>query len=269
VSHPDVDLVSFIGGLVTGKRVAAAAAATVKKVALELGGKNPNVIFADARFDAAVDNALNPAFVNSGQVCSAGARLIVAEELHDRFVDETIRRARNIRLGGPFDDKAQTGPLIAPPSRTAEPQSPNHVRPVQRGPRLSGADDLGPRCLPERLTRVIAVPTRRRTQLVEDRPLAGLVRPLVPRRDRLGHRVPLAHRKSHSPGLTNPGNRTRQARRTRAFPDESTTPVHPRIFDESTRQLAQRADGDVVRGAERVGGPRTRPAEPSLQGAGW
>jgi len=127
VSHPDVDLVSFIGGLVTGKPVAAAAAATVKKVALELGGKNPNVIFADARFDAAVDNALNAAFVNSGQVCSAGARLIVAEELHDRFVDEMVRRARNIRLGGPFDDKAQTGPLIAPPSRTAESQSPNHV----------------------------------------------------------------------------------------------------------------------------------------------
>lgn len=69
-----MDLVSFTGGLVTGKRVAAAAAAaTVKKVALELGGKNPNVIFADARFDAAVDNALNAAFVNSGQVCSAGA----------------------------------------------------------------------------------------------------------------------------------------------------------------------------------------------------
>jgi len=124
VSHPDVDLVSFTGGLVTGKRVAAAAAAaTVKKVALELGGKNPNVIFADARFDAAVDNALNAAFVNSGQVCSAGARLIVAEELNDRFVDEMVRRARNIRLGGPFDDKAQTGPLIAPPSRTAEPQT--------------------------------------------------------------------------------------------------------------------------------------------------
>jgi len=174
VSHPDVDLVSFIGGLVTGKRVAAAAAATVKKVALELGGKNPNVIFADARFDAAVDNALNAAFVNSGQVCSAGARLIVAEELHDRFVDEMVRRARNIRLGGPFDDKAQMGPLIAPPSRTAESQSPNHVRPVQRGPQLSGADDPGPRCLPERLTRVIAVPTRRRTQLVEDRPLPAL-----------------------------------------------------------------------------------------------
>jgi len=217
VSHPDVDLVSFTGGLVTGKRVAAAAAATVKKVALELGGKNPNVIFADARFDAAVDNALNAAFVNSGQVCSAGARLIVAEELNDRFVDEMVRRARNIRLGGPFDDKAQTGPLIAPPSRTAEPQT----RPARTArPRLSGADDPGPRCLPKRLTRVIAVPTRRRTQLVEDRPLAGLVRPLVTRRDRLGHRVPLAHRKSHSLGLTNPRNRTRQARRTRAFPDE-------------------------------------------------
>ena len=111
--HPDVDLVSFTGGLATGKRIAAAAAGTVKKVALELGGKNPNVIFADARFDAAVDNALNAAFVDSGQVCSAGARLVVAEELHDRFVDELVRRARNIRLGGPFDDRAQTGPLIS------------------------------------------------------------------------------------------------------------------------------------------------------------
>lgn len=111
--HPDVDLVSFTGGLVTGKRIAAAAAATVKKVALELGGKNPNIIFADASFDAAVDNALNGAFVDSGQVCSAGARLIVDDELHDRFVDELVRRAGNIRLGGPFDDKAQTGPLIS------------------------------------------------------------------------------------------------------------------------------------------------------------
>jgi len=111
--HPDVDLVSFTGGLVTGKRIAAAAAATVKKVALELGGKNPNIIFADASFDAAVDNALNGAFVDSGQVCSAGARLIVDDGLHDRFVDELVRRAGNIRLGGPFDDKAQTGPLIS------------------------------------------------------------------------------------------------------------------------------------------------------------
>jgi betaine-aldehyde dehydrogenase len=98
VSHPDVDLISFTGGLATGKTVAVQAADTVKKVALELGGKNPNVVFADADFDAAVDNALNAAFVHSGQVCSAGARLIVEESIAQPFVDELVRRARNIRL---------------------------------------------------------------------------------------------------------------------------------------------------------------------------
>jgi len=112
-SHPDVDLVSFTGGLETGKKIAAAAAGTVKKVALELGGKNPNVIFADADFDAAVDNALNGAFVHSGQVCSAGARIVVEASVAERFVDELVRRANQIRLGGPFDPDAETGPLIS------------------------------------------------------------------------------------------------------------------------------------------------------------
>ncbi|WP_143264386.1 aldehyde dehydrogenase family protein, partial [Amycolatopsis kentuckyensis] len=92
-SHPDVDLVSFTGGLATGKVIAAAAASTVKKVALELGGKNPNVVFADADFETAVDYALTAVFLHSGQVCSAGARLIVQREWHDEFVGELVRRA--------------------------------------------------------------------------------------------------------------------------------------------------------------------------------
>jgi betaine-aldehyde dehydrogenase len=111
--HPDVDLVSFTGGLSTGARIAAAAAATVKKVALELGGKNPNIVFADADFETAVDFALTAVFLHSGQVCSAGARLIVQDELHDKLVDEIVRRAERIRLGGPFDADAETGPLIS------------------------------------------------------------------------------------------------------------------------------------------------------------
>ncbi|GHD25131.1 betaine-aldehyde dehydrogenase [Streptomyces violarus] len=111
--HPDVDLVSFTGGLETGRRLMAAAAGTVKKVALELGGKNPNIVFADAGFEAAVDMALTAVFLHSGQVCSAGARLLVEDSLHDRFVDEVVRRAREIRLGGPFDERARTGPLIS------------------------------------------------------------------------------------------------------------------------------------------------------------
>ncbi|MFI1015963.1 aldehyde dehydrogenase family protein [Streptomyces sp. NPDC020965] len=110
---PRVDLVSFTGGLLTGRRVMAAAAPTVKKVALELGGKNPNIVFADADFDTAVDHALTAVFLHSGQVCSAGARLLVQDELHDRFVDAVVAGAREIRLGGPFDDSARTGPLIS------------------------------------------------------------------------------------------------------------------------------------------------------------
>lgn len=112
-SHPDIALVSFTGGLATGRRIMEAASATVKKVALELGGKNPNIVFADADWDAAVDNALTAVFLHSGQVCSAGARLIVEESIHDEFVDSLVRAAEGIRLGGPEDEKAQTGALIS------------------------------------------------------------------------------------------------------------------------------------------------------------
>jgi betaine-aldehyde dehydrogenase len=110
---PRVDLVSFTGGLATGKAIMAAAAATVKKVALELGGKNPNIVFADADLETALDYALTAVFLHSGQVCSAGARLLVEESLHDEFVDALVERARRIRLGGPFDDQAETGPLTS------------------------------------------------------------------------------------------------------------------------------------------------------------
>jgi betaine-aldehyde dehydrogenase len=110
---PEVDLVSFTGGLVTGRRIMAAAAPTVKKIALELGGKNPNIVFADADLEAAVDMAMTAVFLDSGQVCSAGARLIVDETIHDDFVDELVRRTGEIRLGGPFDEAAETGPLIS------------------------------------------------------------------------------------------------------------------------------------------------------------
>jgi betaine-aldehyde dehydrogenase len=110
---PRVDLVSFTGGLATGKAIMATAARTVKKVALELGGKNPNIVFADADRDVALDFALTAVFLHSGQVCSAGARLVVEESIHDEFVDAIVERAGQIRLGGPFDDKAETGPLTS------------------------------------------------------------------------------------------------------------------------------------------------------------
>ncbi len=112
-TDPRVDLVSFTGGLVTGRLIMASAAATVKRVALELGGKNPNIVFADADLEAALDFALTAVFLHSGQVCSAGARLIVERSVKDDFVDRLVARASAIRLGGPFDEKAQTGALIS------------------------------------------------------------------------------------------------------------------------------------------------------------
>jgi betaine-aldehyde dehydrogenase len=110
---PRVDMVSFTGGVETGKRIMATAAASVKKVALELGGKNPNVVFADADFETAVDNALTAAFTHSGQVCSAGTRAIVEDSIHDRFVAEIGRRADAIRLGVGRDDATEAGALIS------------------------------------------------------------------------------------------------------------------------------------------------------------
>ncbi|TVL90131.1 aldehyde dehydrogenase family protein [Streptomyces sp. SAJ15] len=116
--HPDVDLVSFTGGLASGTKVMAAAAPSVKKVALELGGKNPNVVFADAcataeGFDTAVDQALNAAFIHSGQVCSAGSRLIVEESVRERFVAELARRAERITLGRGTESGVECGPLVS------------------------------------------------------------------------------------------------------------------------------------------------------------
>lgn len=112
-SDPRVDMVSFTGGLETGKRVMISAASTVKKVALELGGKNPNIVFSDCDYEAAIDNALTAIFLHSGQVCSAGSRLIIQKSIKDRFVAEMVARAKVIRMGGPFDPEAQTGTLIS------------------------------------------------------------------------------------------------------------------------------------------------------------
>ncbi|WP_120193146.1 betaine-aldehyde dehydrogenase [Sinobaca qinghaiensis] len=109
----DVDLISFTGGIDTGKKIMQAASVNVKKIALELGGKNPNIIFADADFDTAVDQAMNAVFFHGGQVCSAGSRLIIEESMHDEFVEELVKRSKNIKLGNGFDESTQSGPLIS------------------------------------------------------------------------------------------------------------------------------------------------------------
>jgi betaine-aldehyde dehydrogenase len=113
VSHPGVDLISFTGGLATGQKVMAAAARGVRRVTLELGGKNPNIVFADADLTAALDLALAAAFLHSGQVCSAGTRLIVEESIADDFVAALVERAEKIRMGDGMDPASETGPLVS------------------------------------------------------------------------------------------------------------------------------------------------------------
>ena len=109
----EVDLISFTGGLETGRKIMQSASMNMKKIALELGGKNPNIIFADADFDTAVDQALDGVFYHAGQVCSAGTRLIVEASIHDQFVEALVKRVENIKLGSGFDETTEMGPLIS------------------------------------------------------------------------------------------------------------------------------------------------------------
>ncbi|SFS59012.1 betaine-aldehyde dehydrogenase [Marininema halotolerans] len=109
----EVDLVSFTGGIETGRKIMQAATGNMKKIALELGGKNPNIVFADGDFETTVDYAMNAVYFHAGQVCSAGARLLVEESIHDRFVEELVKRVKNIRQGNGMDEATQMGPLTS------------------------------------------------------------------------------------------------------------------------------------------------------------
>ncbi|WP_425519679.1 betaine-aldehyde dehydrogenase [Virgibacillus salarius] len=112
-ANKEVDLISFTGGIATGKKIMQAASSNVKNLALELGGKNPNIVFADADFDTAVDQALNAVYFHAGQICSAGTRLIVEESVHDAFIDKLVKRVMDIKLGNGFNEATQMGPLIS------------------------------------------------------------------------------------------------------------------------------------------------------------
>ncbi|GAC75316.1 aldehyde dehydrogenase [Moesziomyces antarcticus T-34] len=111
--HPDVDLVSFTGGLDTGRRIIASCAGTVKRCTVELGGKNPNVVFGDCDLDWAIDTVVTAVFLHSGQVCSSGARLIVEESIADRLVAGVVERAKRIQMGNGMDAASETGPLVS------------------------------------------------------------------------------------------------------------------------------------------------------------
>jgi betaine-aldehyde dehydrogenase len=110
--HPSVDLVSLTGDTATGRKIMEAASATVKRVQLELGGKAPFVVFADADLDAAVEGAVIGGFVNGGQDCTAATRLIVHESLREKFVGKLVERLKTFRIGDPLQRSTDLGPLV-------------------------------------------------------------------------------------------------------------------------------------------------------------
>jgi betaine-aldehyde dehydrogenase len=113
VKHPDVNKIAFTGSAEVGKIIVRQAADTVKRVTLELGGKSPNIFFADADFEAAIDGALFGVFINQGEVCSAGSRILVQKPVYKKFVDAMTEKARNIKLGPPLERSTKMGPLVS------------------------------------------------------------------------------------------------------------------------------------------------------------
>src|SRR6202789_1185317 len=113
VQHPDVNKIAFTGSAAVGKIIVKQAADTVKRVTLELGGKSPNIFFADADFEAAIDGALFGVFINQGEVCSAGSRILVEKKIYSKFVDAMSAKAKTIRLGAPLERETKMGPLVS------------------------------------------------------------------------------------------------------------------------------------------------------------
>lgn len=113
VDHPLVDKIAFTGSTAVGKKIMSSAAASVKKVSLELGGKSAHIVFADADYEKAIQNAANSVFYNSGQACIAGSRLFVEKNIYDNFMSDLADYTKNYKVGNGFDPSTVLGPLIS------------------------------------------------------------------------------------------------------------------------------------------------------------
>src|SRR3954466_14168037 len=111
-AHPKINTISFTGGTATGRKVAETCAPLFKKVSLELGGKNPNIIFADADLDAAIDGSVRSSFANQGQVCLCGSRVFVERSVYKDFVERFIERTAQLCLGDPLEEKTEQGAIV-------------------------------------------------------------------------------------------------------------------------------------------------------------
>ncbi|MEO1051814.1 MAG: aldehyde dehydrogenase [Bacteroidota bacterium] len=113
VSHVDVKAISFTGGTNTGKHISAIAAPMFKKLSLELGGKNPNIIFADADFDEAIETSIKSSFSNQGEICLCGSRILVERSIYDKFLEAFLEKSKSLTVGDPNDPNTKVGALVS------------------------------------------------------------------------------------------------------------------------------------------------------------
>ncbi len=144
-AHPDVDKVAFTGSHLTGQKIIQASAGNLKRVSLELGGKSPDVVFADADLDAAVPGAGMAVFANSGQICSAGTRLFVEQTIYEEFTARVAEYGKTLRVGDSSNPETQVGPLVSPEQLDRVTGylaigRQEGARPLSGGERLTGGD---------------------------------------------------------------------------------------------------------------------------------
>jgi aminomuconate-semialdehyde/2-hydroxymuconate-6-semialdehyde dehydrogenase len=113
--HRDVKAISFTGGTATGAAIAATAAPRFKKLSLELGGKNPNIIFADCDFERMLDETMRSSFLNQGEICLCGSRIFVERPMYEKFRDAFVSRARHYKVGDPLEAETKVGPIVSKP----------------------------------------------------------------------------------------------------------------------------------------------------------
>ncbi|MBL7836730.1 MAG: aldehyde dehydrogenase family protein, partial [Bacteroidetes bacterium] len=113
VSHPGIKAISFTGGTSTGRHIASVAAPMFKKLSLELGGKNPNIIFADCDFDKALKTTVNTSFLNQGEICLCGSRILVERSIYTKFRDALIEEVKSLKVGNPLDKTTKVGAIVS------------------------------------------------------------------------------------------------------------------------------------------------------------
>lgn len=113
--HPDIPIISFTGGTATGARIASVAAPMFKKLSLELGGKNPNIIFADCDFDKMLKTTVNSSFANQGQICLCGSRIFVERPIYEQFKTRFVEEINRLQVGDPEDEKSRMGAIVSKP----------------------------------------------------------------------------------------------------------------------------------------------------------